>query len=106
MIKKIIENLKKIYIESTTEEIYIRGIISIQKEYWYQNMNQESVFIGTLKHLNRLKLSQERHPFLVEFRDNMNKLFETNQEFNKDEANKLFNSLYRYKEELLKKKLN
>lgn len=65
-------------------------------------MKQEEIFIETAKYLNRLKLSQDRHPFLIIFRDDVNKLFEEN-EFNAKEAQRLFNSLYKYRDELLKR---
>lgn len=102
MIKKIVEKIKENHIQSTTEEAYIKEIAFIQKECWKSNMKQEEIFIETAKYLNRLKLSQDRHPFLIIFRDDVNKLFEEN-EFNAKEAQRLFNSLYKYRDELLKR---
>lgn len=104
MVKRIIKKIKNMYLEATTEEKYINEITQIQKECWKSNMNQEIIFRETIEHLNKLKLSKERHLFLINFRDDMNKLISSDV-FDAKEANELLNLLYDYRKTGLKKKL-
>lgn len=102
MIKKIIENLKKRRFDSTTEKYYIERIAFLQKDCWKANMNQKGIFGEICRYLNKLKLSQERHPFLITLRKDINALMREDV-FDREEADRIFNSLYEYRELLTKK---
>lgn len=99
MITGIIKYLKTKRCDLETEEFYINNIVSLQKDCWRMNMNQSKIFKETCKYLNKINLSQERHPFLIEFKTNINKL-KDNPILDKDKVNEIFSSLYRRRDEL------
>lgn len=99
MIKKIINRFSKTHTDLTTEQTHINQIVSLEKECWRYNMNQEKIFKEIVKHLNKLKLSPERHPFLVDFRDKANNQIKK-YHFNNHETHMLLKSLHEYRNNL------
>lgn len=99
MITDIIKYLKTKRCDLETEEFYINNIVSLQKDCWRMNMNQSKIFKETYKYLNKIDLSKERHPFLIDFRTNINKLKDSSI-LDKDKVNEVFSSLYRRRDEL------
>ena len=97
--KSLINRMLKKRIESTTEESYINNIVYMEKESWKSNMSEADIFKETIKYLNKLKLSKEKHPFLIDFRDRANRIFKE-ERYNREEINKLYHSLFDYRREL------
>lgn len=106
MIKKLIQKISKNNAEKITEEVYIDRIASFEKECWRRSLKEDAIFIETRKYINRLNLSQEMHPFLVKFRDDLNNAYK-NSRYNTNQYHKLFRSFHEYRTELkLTKKEN
>lgn len=99
MIKKLIQKISKNSIGQIKEEAYIDRIADFEKECWRRSLNQDAIFIETRKYVNKLKLSEDAHPFLVKFRDDLNKIYQ-NSGYNHNEYHKLFRSFYEYRAEL------
>lgn len=54
------------------------------------------MFKETVKYLNKLKLSKEKHPFLIEFKDKANIILKE-KGYSRTEVNELYRSLFEYR---------
>lgn len=105
MIKKLINKISENKANKITEEVYIDRIALFEKECWRNNLNQDSIFAETRKYINKLNLSEEMHPFLIEFRSNLNKVYKAGG-CNHSGFHELFRSFHEYRSEIKKENLN
>ena len=85
--------------EIKTENEYMTDISYFQKKCWRFNMNEEAIFKETRRYINKLKLTEDKHPFLTGFRVDLNDMYK-NEGYNRERYTKLFNEFYRYKNKL------
>lgn len=95
----LIEKINKRHAELTTEKIHIKNLVAIEKECWRANVSEECMLNESVKYLNKLKLTKERHPFLVGFRNDLNKMF-ADRVYDRDKMKELYRSLFEYKRTL------
>ena len=83
-----------------SEEYYINKIIYIQKQCWKMNMNDNSIHKEVKRYLNKLYLSEDKHGFVINYRDKLNNLLRTDAIFNKHALDELNRSLFKHRDKL------
>ncbi|MBQ8997945.1 MAG: hypothetical protein IJ086_04535 [Clostridium sp.] len=97
-IEKMIEKYKSKK-ELVSEDVHMNNILYIQKQCWRTNCTEEEIFKQSRKYLNKVKLTKQEHPFLYNFRNDLN-ITVKNCGYNRSLCGQLFNSFYEYKNKL------
>ena len=98
---KLIKNMIKKEKALENEVFYINQINLIMKKYWRMSLNESDAVKEIRKYLNKLDLCEENHPFLIQYRDELNYAVKY-EPYNIVKIDKLHRSLFIYRNKIIK----